>query len=54
MERHTTNRLVEWTTKQQSVRLTPGPQTAALSRHQEEQETDNTKQAQIEQKYENH
>ena len=30
------------------------PQTAALPRHQEEQDTDKTKQAQIEQKYEKH
>ena len=30
------------------------PQTAALPRHQEEEETDKTKQAQIEQMYEKH
>ena len=32
----------------------PKPQTAALPRHQEEEETDKTKQAQIEQTYEEH
>ena len=32
----------------------PQSQTAALPRHQEEEETDKTKQAQIEQTYEKH
>ena len=32
----------------------PQSQTTALSRHQEEEETDKTKQAQIEQTYEKH
>ena len=34
------------------VQRVPQSQTAALSRHQEEEETDTTKQAQIEQTYE--
>ena len=34
------------------VQGVPQSQTAALPRHQEEEETDKTKQAQIEQKYE--
>ena len=36
------------------VQGVPQSQTAALPRHQEEEETDKSKQAQIEQTYENH
>ena len=36
------------------VQGVPQSQTAALPRHQEEEETDKTKQAQIEQTYEKH
>ena len=36
------------------VQGVPKSQTAALPRHQEEEETDKTKQAQIEQTYEKH
>ena len=36
------------------VQGVPQLQTAALPRHQEEEETDNTKHAQIEQTYEKH
>ena len=36
------------------VQGVPQSQAAALPRHQEEEETDKTKQAQIEQKYEKH
>ena len=36
------------------VQGVPQSQTAALSRHQEKEETDKTKQAQIEQTYEKH
>ena len=36
------------------VQRVPQLQTAALPRHQEEEETDKTKQAQIEQTYEKH
>ena len=36
------------------VQGVPQSQTAALPRHQEEEETDKTKQAQIEQTYEEH
>ena len=36
------------------VQGVPQSQTAALPRHQEEEETDKSKQAQIEQMYENH
>ena len=35
-----------------NVEGVPQPQAAAIPRHQEEEETDNTKQAQIEQTYE--
>ena len=36
------------------VQGVPQSQTAALTRHQEDEENDNTKRAQIEQKYEKH
>ena len=36
------------------VQCVPQSQTAALPRHQEEEETDKTRQAQIEQTYEKH
>ena len=36
------------------VQGVPQPETAALPRHQEEEETDKSKQAQIEQMYEKH
>ena len=39
---------------QRKVQEMTQSQTAALSRHQEEEETDKTKQAQIEQTYEKH
>ena len=39
---------------QRKVQGLPQSQTAALPRHQEEEETDKTKQAQIEQTYEKH
>ena len=38
----------------EKVQGVPQSQTAALSRHQEEEETDKSKQAQIEQTYEKH
>ena len=41
-------------TGKRKVHEMPQSQTAALSRHQEEEETDKTKQAQIEQTYEKH
>ena len=40
--------------KKRKVQGVPQSQTAALPRHQEEEETDKTKQAQIEQTYEKH
>ena len=40
--------------KDGKVQGVPQPQTAALPRHQEEEETDKTKQAQIEQTHEKH
>ena len=39
---------------QRKVQGVPQSQTAALPRHQEEEETDKSKQAQIEQTYEKH
>ena len=41
-------------TGQRKVQGVPQSQAAALPRHQEEEETDKTKQAQIEQTYEKH
>ena len=44
-----------WVKKgKRKVQRVPQWQAAALHRHQEEEETDNTKQAQIEQTYEKH
>ena len=40
--------------KKVRVQWVPQSQTAALPRHQEEEETDKTKQAQIKQTYEKH
>ena len=43
-----------WKTGKRKVQGVPQSQAAALPRHQEEEETDKTKQAQIEQTYEKH
>ena len=40
--------------REKKVQGVPQSQTAALPRHQEEEETDKSKQAQIEQTYEKH
>ena len=44
----------EWEKGKRKVQGVSKSQTAALPRHQEEEETDNTKQTQIEQTYEKH
>ena len=41
-------------TSMRKIQVVPQSQTAALPKHQEEEETDKTKQAQIEQTYEKH
>ena len=48
--------LVDFSTKKGKIKVqgVPQSQTAALPRHQEEEETDKTKQAQIEQTCEKH
>ena len=47
--------VIFWSKKcKRKVQGVPQLQTAALSRHQEEEETEKTKQAQIEQTYEKH
>ena len=46
--------LMNKTKGKRKVQGVPQSQTAALPRHQEEEETDKTKQAQIEQTYEKH
>ena len=43
---------MNWKKSKRKVQGVPQSQTAALPRHQEEEETDKTKQAQIEQTYE--
>ena len=54
------NFLTEWypsmrkTKGKRKAQRVPQSQTAALPRHQEEEETDKTKQAQIEQTYDKH
>ena len=46
--------LSTWKNHNRKVHGVPQSQTAALPRHQEEEETDKSKQAQIEQTYEKH
>ena len=48
------NTIHMWKTYKRKVQGVPQSQTAALSRHQEEEETDKSKQAQIEQTYIKH
>ena len=52
MQRNTMTEIVK--TGKRKVQWVPQSQTAALSRHQEEEETDKSKQAQIKQAYEKH
>ena len=53
--RHSCSRQIKIVKKgKRKVQGVPQSQTAALPRHQEEEETDKSKQAQIEQTYEKH